>query len=234
LAFGGKIMNRVIAYALVAAACLPGLAMAAQPPARLRGVIETVTPASVTLQTDDGTTETLELSSATQYSMVSKASLNEILPESYIGTAAKGSGANMIALEVVIFSPAMRGAGEGHYAWDPLPDVSAAKGTVASSMTNGSVSSVMPTPSGKVSSSMTNGSVQTVTALPGAKQISVVYKGGKQIILVLPATPVVSVQPADHSVLTAGAHVFAVVVTDSGKPAAAYLAVGAPGVTPPM
>jgi hypothetical protein len=101
-------------------------------------------------------------------------------------------------------------------------------------MTNGSVSSVMETPSGKVGSSMTNGSVQTVTALPGAKQISVVYKGGKQIILVLPATPVVSVQLADRSALTPGAHAFARVVDDGAKLSALYIAVGAPGVTPPM
>ncbi len=226
-------MNRVLAYALIVSACLPGMAMA-QPPARLRGVIEAVTPTSVTLQTNDGTTQTLILSSATGYSVVNKASLNQILPESYIGTAAKGSGANMIALEVVIFPPAMRGAGEGHYAWDPLPDISAAQGSVASSMTNGSVSSVTETPSGKVGSSMTNGSVQTVTALPGAKQISVVYKGGKQIILVLPATPVVSVQRADRSALTPGAHAFARVTTDGSKTTAVYIAVGAPGVTPPM
>jgi len=231
--FGGNIMKRVLAYTLIASACLPGLAIA-DPPARLRGVIEAVTPASVTLRTDDGATETLALSSATGYSIVNKASLDQILPESYIGTAAKGSGPYMIALEVVIFPPAMRGAGEGHYPWDKLPDVSAAPGTVASSMTNGSVSSVMPTPAAKVGSSMTNGSVQTVTALPGAKQISVVYHGGKQIILVLPATPVVSVQLADRSALRPGAHAFAVVVTDHGKPSAAYVAVGAPGVTPPM
>jgi hypothetical protein len=227
-------MNRVLAFALVVSACLPGATLAAQPPARLRGVIEAVTPTSVSLQTNDGTTKTLELSSATGYSIASKAGLNQILPESYIGTAAKGSGANMIALEVVIFAPSMRGAGEGHYPWDPLPDVSAAAGTVASSMTSGSVSGVMPTPSGKVSSSMTNGSVQTVTALPGTKQISVVYKGGKQIILVLPETPVVSVRPAGRSALTPGAHAFAVVTNDGGKISALYISVGAPGVTPPM
>jgi hypothetical protein len=233
MSFGGTIMNRVLTCALIAAAFLPGLVMAA-PPERLRGVIEAVTPTSVTLQTSDGTTETLGLTAATRYAIVNKASLTQILPESYIGTAAKGSGANMIALEVVIFPPAMRGAGEGHYAWDPLPDVSAAPGTVASSMTNGSVSSIMPAPARQVSSSMTNGSVQTVTTLPGAKQISVVYQGGKQIILVLPATPVVAVQPAARAALTPGAHAFARVTPGGGKISALYIAVGAPGVTPPM
>jgi hypothetical protein len=225
-------MQRI--FAIILSACLPGIAIAAPPgaPQRLRGTIETVTPASVTLQTRDGTTETLILSSDTRYTIVKKASVNEILPESYIGTAAKGTGANMIALEVVIFPPAMRGAGEGHYPWDPLPDVTAPTASAASSMTNGSVSSVMAP--AKVGSSMTNGSVQTVSALPGAKQISVVYQGGKQIILVLPSTPVVAVQPATHSALTQGAQAFAVALDENGKLVAQYIATGAKGVRPPM
>ena len=224
------------AIALILSVLVPGIAAAATPPGgpqRLRGTIETITPTSVTLQTADGSTDTLNLSGATGYTLVKKANLNQILPESYIGTAAKGTGANMIALEVVIFPPSMRGAGEGHYPWDPLPDVTAGKTASASSMTNGSVASVMPS-FGKVGSSMTNGSVQTVSALPGAKQISVVYNGGKQIILVLPGTPVVTITPADHTVLTQGAAAFAVAREDNGKLSAAYIAVGAAGVTPPM
>jgi hypothetical protein len=229
-------MNRYTALALVASICLPAIAIAApaSAPQRLRGTIETVTPTSITLQTGDGNTETVTLASGTRYTTVSKSSLNAILPESYIGTAAKGSGVNMIALEVVIFPPSMRGAGDGHYPWDPLPDISATnRPTANSSMTNGSVSSVMVTPA-KVGSSMTNGSVQTVSALPGAKQISVVYKGGKQLILVLPATPVVALHHADHLALTAGAHAFVVATDDNGKYSALYIAIGDKGVTPPM
>ncbi len=226
-------MQRI--FAVILFICLPAIAIAATTPAapqRLRGTIETVTPTSVTLQTRDGATDTLSLSSTTRYTIVNKASVNEILPESYIGTAAKGSGANMIALEVVIFPPAMRGAGEGHYPWDPLPDVTAPTASAASSMTNGSVSSV--TAPAKVGSSMTNGSVQTVSALPGAKQISVVYEGGKQIILVLPSTPVVAVQPATHSALTPGVQAFAVALDENGKLIAKYIAIGAKDVRPPM
>ena len=227
-------MNRAVAIFFIA--CLPGIAIAATAPSaepqRLRGIIETVTPTAITLQTRDGTTDTLTLSPATGYTIVHKASLNEIVPESYIGTAAKGSGANMVALEVVIFPAAMRRAGEGHYPWDPLPDIAAGKAPAASSMTNGSVATVAEAP--KIASSMTNGSVQTVSSLPGAKQISVVYKGGKQIILVLPATPVVALQRTDRTALTAGAHVFAVAVNANGKLSAQYIAVGASGVTPPM
>jgi hypothetical protein len=227
-------MQRI--FAVILSVCLPAIAIASTQPAaapqRLRGTIETVTPASVTLQTRDGTSETLILSSKTRFAILNTASVNAILPESYIGTAAKGSGANMIALEVVIFPPAMRGDGEGHYPWDPLPDVTAPTASAASSMTNGSVSNVMAT--AKVGSSMTNGSVQTVSALPGAKQISVVYPGGKQIILVLPSTPVVALQPATHAALTPGAQAFAVALDENGKLIALYIATGAKGVRPPM
>jgi hypothetical protein len=226
-------MNRAVAVIL--SICLPGIALAAPDaaPQRLRGTIEALTPTSITLQTKDGATATLTLSDATRYTIVNKASLSQIVPESYIGTAAKGSGTDMIALEVVIFPPSMRGAGEGHYPWDKLPDVSGPAGNAASSMTNGSVASVMETPA-KVGSSMTNGSVQTVSSLPGAKQISVVYKGGKQIILVLPTTPVVTVHPTTSAALMKGAEAFAVVMDENGKRAAEYIAVGAKGVTPPM
>ena len=41
---------------------------------------------------------------------------------SFIGTATKDVGGTQVALEVVVFPPSMRGTGEGHYAWDKIPD----------------------------------------------------------------------------------------------------------------
>jgi hypothetical protein len=225
-------MHHAIKFA-IALTLLPASAFAAPAPERLRGVIETVTPTSITLLTAAGVTDTIVLTDTTRYAVLTKSSLGAILPESYIGTAAKGSGANMVALEVVVFPPSMRGVGDGHYPWDPLPDIANANRPAASSMTNGSVSDVMETPA-KIGSSMTNGSVQTVSTLPGAKQISVVYKGGKQIIMVLPGTPVVAVHPAARSALLAGAHAFAVTLHRDEKFSALYIGVGATGVIPPM
>ena len=223
----------ILAAALAVGAAGAACAAPATPPERLRGTLQTVTTGSVTLQTADGATQTVALAPDTSYSTVSKSSLNAILPNSYIGTAAKGTGPNMVALEVVIFPPAQRGAGEGHYPWDPLPDVTK-PGTISpSSMSNGSVASVAITPK-KAASSMTNGNVQTVSTLPGAKQISVVYKGGKQIILVLPATPVVTTQHATSAALQPGVHVVIFASMVDGKTTAIHVIAGVGGITPPM
>jgi hypothetical protein len=222
-------MNR-FSLTVLAAALSAGFANAATPPEHLRGTLQSVAATYVTLQTTGGATQ-VALTSDTSYALATKSSLNAILPGSYIGTAAAGTGPDMTALEVVIFPPAMRGAGEGHYPWDKLPDVSK-PGASASSMTNGSVSAIaIPR---KTDSSMTNGSVQTVSTLPGAKQISVVYHGGKQIILVLPTTPVVSISSASAAALKPGVHVFIFATGSNGKTTALHIIAGANGITPPM
>lgn len=52
-------------------------------------------------------------------------------------------GDQLIALEVVIFPPSLKGTGEGHYAWDRIPDTTlSGVGTAPSAMTNGTVSAV--------------------------------------------------------------------------------------------
>jgi hypothetical protein len=228
-------MNRFLAFtfAAVIATGVARVSNAASPLERLRGTVQSVTADSAILQTTGGATQTITLTASTGYAAVTRSSLNAILPNSYIGTAAKGTGPNMVALEVVVFPPAMRGAGEGHYPWDPLPDITKPGSSTASSMTNGSVSSLAITPK-KAASSMTNGSVQTVSSLPGAKQISVVYNGGKQIILVLPTTPVVTVAAADATILKPGVHVVIFASTADGKTTALRILAGANGITPPM
>jgi hypothetical protein len=226
-------MTRVLAFIIAAVVAAAGIATAATPPERLRGTLQSVSASSITLQTSDGATRIVALGAGTSYALVSKSSLNAILPNSYIGTAAKGSGPNMVALEVVVFPPAQRGAGEGHYPWDPLPDITKPGASSASSMTNGNVSNVVINPA-RTASSMTNGSVQTVSSLPGGKQISVVYKGGKQIILVLPATPIVTTRPASAAILRPGVHVVIFAASEDGKTTAIHIIAGAGGITPPM
>lgn len=227
-------MTRFLALILAIALCT-GTAAAGATPAveHLRGTLRSVTASTVVLRTGDGVIETLAIGPGTSYALATKSSLNAILPGSYIGTAAKGSGADMVALEVVIFPPAMRGIGEGHYPWDILPDVTKPGTGSASSMTNGSVSGVAIAPA-KTASSMTNGNVQTVSSLAGSKQISVVYKGGKQIITVLPATPVVTITPASASILQPGIHVVIFATIANGKATAVHIIAGADGITPPM
>ncbi len=48
-----------------------------------------------------------------------------------------------MALDIIIFPPAMKGAAEGHFGWDRMPDTTLAGGAnTATSMTNGSVAAV--------------------------------------------------------------------------------------------
>jgi hypothetical protein len=155
---------------------------------------------------------------------------------SFIGTATKGSGDFQVALEVVVFPPSMRGTGEGHYGWDALPDTTlAGGGSVASSMTNGTVEAASSSgPGSNVNTTMTNGDVRAASEQGGAKRITVTYKGGKQTILVPPTAPIVAFQPADRSAVMVGAHVFIKASEDGGKATADQVAVGKDGLTPPM
>jgi hypothetical protein len=137
---------------------------------------------------------------------------------------------------VVVFPPSLKGTGEGHYAWDRIPDTTlSGSTTTASTMTNGTVNTTSPAGSEKLASStMTNGTVSSAGEADGAKQITVTYKGGKQIILVPPTAPIVTYEPGARSDVTAGSSVFVNGVSQDGKVTANAVAVGVDGVTPPM
>lgn len=213
-------------------AATPLLAQAAAPTPHVRGTVTAIKGDTVEIKTDDGKTDSVMLNDKTRFVGVTKSSLDAINKDSYIGTATKDVGNKLVALEVVIFPEAMRGAGDGHYDWDPLPDHTLAGGsTVSSTMTNGNVSVAAPA-GGKVNSSMTNGNVATSAAAGGAKQLTVTYKGGEQQILVPPNVPVVMLAPGSRETLKDGAAV--VVTTAKDSSTALSVAVGIDGVTPPM
>jgi hypothetical protein len=44
--------------------------------------------------------------------------LNQISTGGYIGVATKNVGDKLVALDVLVFPPSMKGAAEGHFAWD--------------------------------------------------------------------------------------------------------------------
>ncbi len=220
---------------LVATTALAGPAMAATQSERIRGTIEAVNPDSITVDTAQGKMS-VALTDSTTYVSVVKSSLSNVAKGSFIGTATKGSGDFQVALEVVVFPPSMRGTGEGHYDWDVLPDTAMNRGTqVPTSMTNGTVETDTPrTPAGQVHTTMTNGDIQAASDQGGAKRITVTYNGGEQTILVPPTVPVVAFEPADHSVVMTGAHIFVRASEDGGKVTANTVAVGKDGLTPPM
>lgn len=229
-------MVRLFALMLAATTAFAVPAMAASESVRIRGTIAAIGPSSLTVERRAGGKATVALSDATKYVTVVRSSLAHVEKGSFIGTSTKGSGDFLVALEVHIFPPSMRGAGEGHYGWDALPDTTrAGGGAVSSAMTNGTVQAVTSKgPATAVDTTMTNGDVGAVSQQGGAERITVTYKGGKQTILVPPTAPIVAFEPADHSAVMTGAHVFVRASKEGGTVTADEVAVGKDGLTPPM
>jgi hypothetical protein len=230
-------MSRLLA--LVIAVNIVGTstaAFAAPVPERVRGTVKSISDNVLVVHTTSGTDEAVYLTGATGYLTVTESSLDHIDPGGYIGTATKSIGDKLVALGVLIFPPAMKGASEGHFNWDPVPDTTlSGGGTTASAMTNGTVAVAVPAAgAGTVTSTMTNGTVSGADASGGAKQITVTYKGGEQIVLVPPTAPVVTVAPGGKSDVTVGKVVFINAVQQDGKVSAAAVFVGVNGATPPI
>src|SRR6202051_1486778 len=165
------------------ATALSTAAFASPQPERVRGTVASISPTTLVVQTASGADISVALTGKTHYLQVEKSSLNHSDPGSFIGTATKSIGSLMVALEVVIFPASMAGTGEGHYAWDKLPDTTQAGGAATAS-------------------SLTNGTVAAVAAQNGAQQLTVTYKGGQQTILVPPTAPIVAYHPGTMAEVT--------------------------------
>ncbi len=231
-------MTRLPGLALFATTALSLAATAVQAAPehhRVRGTVVSVSPTTLVVHPATGSDVSVAIGADTKYATVVKSDLSKVDKDSYIGTATKTVGEQLVALEVVIFPAAMRGAGDGHYDWDSIGDTTTGGHATASSMTNGNVEAAAPAGGAKtVSSAMTNGNVDTATDKSGAKQIVVSYKGGKQTIVVPPTAPIVMFQPGDMSIVKTGETVFVNGTEDAGKVTGGFVAVGSNGVVPPM
>jgi len=227
--------KRILALAVAASALVPFAALAATgTPEHVRGTIESATANAVTVDTYANKPVTVALTGDTKYLKVKKSNLNKIEKGSFIGTATKDVGGTQVALEVVIFPPSKRGTGEGHYAWDKIPDTTLSGGAMAiSSMTNGNVSAVS-TAVPDVNSTMTNGDVAASKSQGGVTHLVVTYNGGHQDVLVPPTAPIVTYRPGTKALITKGRDVF-IKATETGSGLVANaVAVGVDGVRPPM
>ena len=182
----------------------PVVAQTSQP-VRTRGTISTIAGNEVDIINRKGAKVIYELTSRTRFAGMTIASINDIKPGSFIGTAAIPlSDGRLKALEVHVFPPSMRGAGEGHRPWDQGP---------GSSMTNGTVGKLV----------VSNGDTMTVT-----------YKGGETTIVVPPDVPIVSIVPGNRNLLAVGAHVAASGRKSAdGSLNAIQVTVGLNGLVPP-
>jgi hypothetical protein len=228
-------MMRLFGLSLVATAGLSIAASAAPQPERLRGIVSAVSANEVTVHTATGDVS-MSVSGDTKYLTTVHTDLKSITADSYIGVASKTVGGKLVALDIIIFPPAMKGAAEGHIGWDRMPDTTLAGGAnTASSMTNGSVAAVARSgTAATTNSSMTNGSVATASESGGTKQVTIAYKGGEQKVLVPPTASIVTMQFGAVSDIKPGVGVFVNAAVDGGKTAAGLIIVGTQGAVPPI
>ena len=173
---------------------------------RIRGDVETVVGNDLTVHSRENKTVHISLASPVGVLQVVPTSIASIAPNSYVGIASIGPDDKMVAVEVLVFPEAARGAGEGHYAWDLLPD-----------------------------SMMTNATVGDVAVQADGRVLTLKLKGKLLKVTVPPNVPVVTFQPSDTTILIPGAKVFipAQVAAD-GSMTAERVLVGKDGMTPPM
>jgi hypothetical protein len=228
-------MKRLLGLTLAATTGLLLATAAEAAPLRIRGIVVAISSNALTVHTANGDVSA-SLKDDTAFVSVVPSDLNHVGTGSYVGAASKNVGDKLIALSVIVFPPSMKGASEGHAAYDILPDTTLSGATPTSStMTNGSVTTVGGSKSAAgVNSTMTNGNVATTTKKGGARQLTVTYNGGEQSILVPPTAPIVAFVPGDASILKPGAAVFVSADEINGKTTAGLVAVGSHGLTPPF
>jgi hypothetical protein len=228
-----RLLSLVFAASIVGASTA---ALTAPTPERVRGTVKSVSDTVLVIHTTSGSDEAVSLTGATGYLEVVKSNLNHIERGSYIGAATKSIGDKLVALGVLIFPPSMKGASEGHFSWDSIPDATLSGGAVINSaMTNGTVTAALGvTGASRAKSAMTNGTVSSAGTSDGAKQITVTYKGGEQSILVPPTASVVTVRPGAKSDVSVGKSVFINAVRQDGEITAGAVFVGVDGAKPPI
>ena len=191
---------------LVTLVLLAGIA-AAQPPPRVRGVIQAVEGQTLVLGTENEGVVRLTLTDMTGINGLEKRTLADIMDNTFVGaTAVKNRDGRWEATEVHIFPESMRGAGEGHYAWD-LPE-----------------------------STMTNGAATGVVAKGRGGSMTVHHTGGDVEIDITRRTEIVALTTGTRALLVPGATVMALAAPPAAGGNATAIAIIAEtnGVKPPM
>ncbi|MBY3121012.1 hypothetical protein [Rhizobium laguerreae] len=172
----------------------------------VRGSIVTYSGSTLTVKTREGETIDVTLADGWKLASVANAAVTDIKPGDFVGIASLPSeGGGDGALEVLIFPPAMKGAGEGSYGWDLKPN-----------------------------SSMTNATVADAVKGVDGRTVTVSYHGKEKKIAIPDGTPVVTIAPATKDDLVPGAVVFIPAEKAASGPLAHQVLVGKNGVVPPM
>lgn len=199
---------RTIVRAAVVSSCLLGFVSYgahAQAP-HVRGTIEALNGDTLTLRTEAGGTETIQLAPKWNVTVLKRIGVDAIKPGSFIGTTEmpqrNGTGRS---LEVHVFPPGVK-AGEGHYAWD---------------LRKGSM--------------MTNGTVGQVKSVPRGRELTVSYPNGERHIVVPKSVPIVEFTNGERSQVKPGIPAFLIVAkSPDGALSSQGVAIGENGAKPPM
>lgn len=200
---------RMFAGSLLVTSLFMSAASAQQPqPIRIRGAIEAVDGAVLTIKTRDGDERKVKMTDNVTITGIVKTTLAEIKPGSYIGvTGMPQPDGTQKAIAIHIFPEAMRGTGEGFRPWDLRPN-----------------------------SSMTNATVDQKVQATDGQTLTVKYKDGEKKVTVTPDTPIVTFVPGNKDELKAGAKIIIMGANkkDDGTYETARVNVGVDGLTPPM
>ena len=200
-------MSKTIRMALAGAILVAWCTAAPAQTVRVRGTIEKVDGSVLMFRSSEGAELKLTLTENAMIVAVVKASMADIKQGTYLGSAAMPqSDGSQKALEVHIFPEQMRGTGEGHRPYAPVPE---------STMTNGS----------------TSGSA--VAGVDGST-IVVRYKDGEKKIVVPPNVPIVRYEIGGKGDLKAGVRftVLAASKNPDGTLEANRINVGRDGIVP--
>ena len=175
-------------------------------PVNLRGQIQAVDGNTLTVRERSGQTIKLVMNEKSGFSTLVKASLADIKPGTYVGTAAEPlPDGKLKAQEVLIFAPGQR-PGEGHRPHDLTPR-----------------------------STMTNADVGGVVTMAQGAELKLKYKDGEKTVVVTPDTPIVTFTRPDKSLLKAGSHFMGVGQKQAdGSYTVVRISVGKDGLVPPM
>lgn len=151
------------------------------PDARIRGDVTRFDGKVLQVKTREGKALTLDVPGNAKINILSPLHMRDIKPGTFVGVTAVLRDGALHALEVHVFPEAMRGTGEGHYAWDLEPGAT-----------------------------MTNANVDAIVATNDGEQLTLSYKGGSQKIVIPANVPIITFAPAPRTRLKPGAAVFVI------------------------
>jgi hypothetical protein len=195
-----------VALGVLLTAATPGTGGAQEGrPVRLRGTLLAVEADRLVVETAGAARVTVAIREPFTVSALRAATLADITPGSFVGTAARPQpDGTFRALEVHIFPEEMRGAGEGHRPMT-LPDTT-----------------------------MTNATVESVVQQVDGPLLILRYRGGEVRVVVPAEAPVVRFVPGSRELLRPGAAVsLSAVEAADGAVSASRITVGI-DVVPPL